>query len=112
MNLDFIFEHIPILKQLPDLSSSCRVFGTYPGFETITGIHINVIFQAFPHLRNKKRFIDKVKYKKNRKSKRTVPYNLKIITSFRNQNIDIICSAGNCMFKMLENKSLIYSNLT
>ena len=79
------------MKQLPDFSS-CLVFGTYPGFEIITGIYINVNFQEFPHLRNKKRFIDKVKYKKNRKSKRTVPYNLKIITSFRNQNIDIICT--------------------
>ena len=46
MNIDFIFEHIPILKQLPDFSS-CRVFGTYPGFETISGIHINVNFQVF-----------------------------------------------------------------
>ena len=60
MILDFIFEHIPILKQLLDFCS-CRVFGTYPGFETITGIHINVNFQAFPHLRNKKRFYNKVK---------------------------------------------------
>ena len=33
--LVFIFEHIPILKQLPHFSS-CRVFGTYNGFETIT----------------------------------------------------------------------------
>ena len=46
MILDFIFEHIPILKQLPDFSS-CRVFGTYPGFATINGFHINVNFQAF-----------------------------------------------------------------
>jgi len=36
MILDFIFEHIPISKQLPDFRS-CRVFGTDPGFETITG---------------------------------------------------------------------------
>ena len=45
MILDFIFERIPFLKQLPDFSS-CHVFGTYPGFETITGIHnhINVNF--------------------------------------------------------------------
>ena len=45
MILDFIFEHIPILRQLADFSS-CRVFGTYPGFEMITGIHINVSFLA------------------------------------------------------------------
>ena len=66
MILDFIFEHIPILKQLPDFSS-CRDFGTYPGFETITGIHINVNFPVYTHLRNKARFFDKVKYKQNRK---------------------------------------------
>ena len=30
MILVLIFEHIPILKQLPHFSS-CRVFGTYPG---------------------------------------------------------------------------------
>ena len=47
-------------------------------------------------------------------------YNLKIISAFRNQNINIICSynidltrnSGNCLFKMLENKSSIFSNLT
>ena len=39
-------EHILVLRQLPEFSS-CRVFGTYPGFETITGIHINVNFQVF-----------------------------------------------------------------
>jgi len=84
MNLDFIFEHIPILKQLLDFSSchnfetyilvlrqlldfsSCRIFGTYPGFETITGIHINVNFQVFTHLWNKTRFYDKVKYNKSK----------------------------------------------
>ena len=64
MILDLIFEHIPILKQLPDFSSY-RVFGTYPGFKTITGIHINVNFQVFTHLRNKTRLFDKVKYKQN-----------------------------------------------
>ena len=45
-------------------------------------------------------------------------YNLKIITALRNQNINIICSynmdltknAGNCLFKMLENKSSTFSN--
>ena len=66
MILDFIFERIPFLKQLPDFSS-CHVFGTYPGFETITGIQINVNFQAFRHLRNKTRCFDKVKYQQNRK---------------------------------------------
>ena len=45
MILDFIFEHIPILKQLPDFSS-CRVFETYPGFETITR------FQLMSRFRN------------------------------------------------------------
>jgi len=92
--LAFIFEHTPILKQLPDFSS-CRDFGTYPGFETITGIHINVNFQAFMHLRNKARFFDE---------------------ALRNQNIIIICSysikltrnAENCLFKMFENKSSIF----
>jgi len=67
MILDFIFEHIPVLKQLPDFSS-CRVFGTYPGFETITGIHITVNFQVFTHLRNRTRLFDKVKYKQNKKN--------------------------------------------
>ena len=41
-------------------------FRTYPGFETITRIHINVNFQAFTHLRNKTRFFDKVKYKQKK----------------------------------------------
>ena len=50
-------------------------------------------------------------------------YNLKIIkiiTALRTQNIYIICSynidltrnAGNCLFKMLENKPSIFFNLT
>ena len=51
MILVSIFEHIPILKQLPHFSS-CRVFGTYLGFETITRFQINVNFQAFTHVRN------------------------------------------------------------
>ena len=58
MILDFIFEHVHILKQLPDFSS-CRVFGTYPGFETITGIHSNV---NLLHLRTYVTKKDKVKY--------------------------------------------------
>jgi len=47
MNLDLIFEHIPILKQLPDFSS-CRVFGTYPGFETIAGFQLSRVFGTYP----------------------------------------------------------------
>ena len=35
MILDLVLEHIPILKQLPDFSSF-RVFGTYPGLETLS----------------------------------------------------------------------------
>ena len=62
MILDFIFEHILILKQLTDFSSS-RVFGTYPGLGTITRIHINVNGHAFTHLLNKTSFFDMVKYK-------------------------------------------------
>ena len=46
MILDFIFERILILKQLPDFSS-CRVFGTYPGFETILE---NISMLIFRHL--------------------------------------------------------------
>ena len=65
MILYFIFEHIPILRQLADFSS-CRVFGTYPGFKTITAIRINVNVYAFTHLRNKTRFFDKVETKKNK----------------------------------------------
>jgi len=41
-------------------------FCSYPGFETITRIHINVNFQVFAHFRNKPGFFDKVKYKQNR----------------------------------------------
>ena len=55
-----------ILKLLLHFSS-CRVIGTFPGFETITGIHIKVNFQAFSYLRNKTKFFDTVKYKQNRK---------------------------------------------
>ena len=66
MILAFIFEHIPILKQLPHFIT-CRVFEKYPRVETITRIHINVNIKAFAHLRNKTRFFDKVKYKQNRK---------------------------------------------
>ena len=76
MILVFIFENIPILKQLPHFIS-CRVFGTYSGFETINRIHINVNFQAFQHLSNETRFFDKVKYKQNRKQKILFFYNLK-----------------------------------
>ena len=76
MILDFIFEHIPILKHLPDFSS-CRVFGTYPGFETINGIHINVNFQAFTHLRNKTACFEKVKYKKIQNKNKSLFFNLK-----------------------------------
>ena len=52
----FIFEHIPTLKPLPHFSS-CRVFETYPDFETITRIHINVNFQDFTHFRHKTGFL-------------------------------------------------------
>ena len=45
--LVFIFEHIPIVKQLQHFNS-CRVFGTYPGSETITRIYINVNFNPIP----------------------------------------------------------------
>ena len=84
--LDFIFEHIPILKQLPYFSSS-RVFGTNPGFETITRIHINVNFQTFTHLRNKTRFFDKTK----RKIKTYCSFNnLITIKAVRNQIINIV----------------------
>jgi len=84
MILDFIFKRIPILKQLPDFSS-CHVFGTYPGFETITGNHINFNFCA-------QRFFDKVKYKKIENKNKLFFYNLKIIKALRNQNINIIYS--------------------
>ena len=52
MILVFIFQHIPIFKQLLHFSS-CHIFGTNLGFKTITRIHIN---QAFTKLRNKTRF--------------------------------------------------------
>ena len=46
-------------------------------------------------------------------------YNLKIITVFRNQNInscsyniDLTRNKVNCLFKTLENKSSLFSNLT
>jgi len=58
MILVFIITHIPILNQLLQFSS-CQVFGTFPGFQTITRIHINVNFQAFTHLRKKERFFYK-----------------------------------------------------
>ena len=102
------------LNIVPDLSS-CRDFGTYPGFETITGIHINVNFQAFTHLRNKTRFFDKVKYKQNRKQKVLVFYNLKIILASRNQNLILFCSynidltRNHCLFPMREIKSTLFS---
>ena len=52
MILDFIFEHIHILKQLPHFSL-CRVI------ETFTRIHNEV--NAFTHLRNKTRFLIRLK---------------------------------------------------
>ena len=99
--LVLIFEYITILKQLPHFSS-CRVFGTYPGFETITRIHINVKFQAFAHLRIKTRFFDKVKYKKQ-KTKILFFYDLKslwhreikILILFCSFNIDLTRNQGN-----------------
>ena len=48
MILDFILEHFETITGFQLMS--CRVFGTYPGFETITGIHINVNFQVLTHL--------------------------------------------------------------
>ena len=73
------------------------------------------------HLRNKTRFFDKVKNINKMENKNILLfYNLTIITALRNQIIHIICSynidltrnAGNCLFKMLENKSSIFSILT
>ena len=50
MILEFIFEHIPFLKQLPDFSS-CHVFGTYPDFETITTDFSSCrVFGTYPEL--------------------------------------------------------------
>ena len=111
MILDCIFEHFPILKQLPDFSSY-HVFWTYLGFETITGINVN----AFTHLRNKIIFFETLTKNKSK----LFFYNLKIIKALRNQNISIVGSynidltknAGNCLLKMLENKSSIFCILT
>ena len=110
----FYFRTYPYFETFTaDFSSSC-VFGTYRGFETINGIHINVDFQVFTHLWNKTRFFDKVKYVNKIENKNKLfYYDLKIITALRNQNIYNICSynidltrnAGNCLLKMLENKS-------
>jgi len=95
-----------------------RVFGTYSSFETITGILINVNFLAFTLLRTKTRYIQN-KNKIENKNKLFF-YNLKYITSLKNQNINIICSynvdltrnAENGLLKRLENKLSIFSNLT
>ena len=86
MILDFIFEHIPFLKQIPHFSS-CRVFETYPGFETITRIHINVNFQVFKHLRHKTRFFDKIKY--TQKGKKQTICSFIIIKLLRHSEIKI-----------------------
>ena len=67
--------------RLPSPTRSCRVFITYPGFETITRIHINVNFLAFTHLRNKTRIFDKVKLKQNRKQKILFFFSSKIIVT-------------------------------
>ena len=84
MILVFIFEHIPILKQLPDFSS-CRVFGTYPGFETITRIYINVNFQF------------------------SCIYKIKILLLFCPYKIDLTRNSGNGLFRMREIKSTLFS---
>ena len=107
MILDFIFEHIPISKQLPvsthvAFSEHILVLRQLPGFISMS------ILKVFTHIKqNKIFFINKI-------GKKLFFYNLKFITAFRNQNINIIRSynAGNCSFKMLENKSFIFSNLT
>ena len=57
-------------------------FGTYPGFKTITRIHINVKFQAFT------RFFGKVTEKKL--ENKNILFFYGILTAFRNQNISVI----------------------
>ena len=72
MIIVFISEHISILKQLLHFSS-CHVFEIYPGFETITRIHINVNVQVFMHLRSKTRYFDKGKKNKIENKKHILP---------------------------------------
>ena len=64
MILDFIFEHIPFLKQLPDFSS-CRVFGTYPGFELV--LRQLPEFMSISIFKPLRPYVTKVKNKQNRK---------------------------------------------
>ena len=92
MILVFILEYISILKQLPHFSSFL-VFGTYPKFETITRVHVNVNFQAFNQLRNKPIFFDKVKYKQNRNNYYNTVILVRSIVKFLDRNflfIDLI----------------------
>ena len=108
MKLGLIFEYI--LKQLQHFSS-CLVFGTYPGFETITRIHINVNFQTFTHFSQKIRFLSG-KILTNRKQKTLFFNNFNLKKSMSNifcsYNIDITRNPGNCLFKMREIKSTLF----
>ena len=91
MVLNFIFEHIPILKQLPHFSSY-RVFGTYPSFETITGMSI------FKHLRTFETKQDLMKFLNINKIENKTTlflYNFKIITALKIQILILFCSYNN-----------------
>ena len=96
--------YTPILKQLPDFSS-CRVFETYPGFETINGIHINANFQDMLHT-----YVTKGKYKQieNKNAlfffvKKILRHcEIKILILLSSCNVDFTINAGNCLFKMQE----------
>ena len=115
-------------------------FRTYLYFETITGFQLDVAeyilvlrqlqefvsMSIFKHLRTfvtNQDFMIRWNINKIENINKLFFYNLKIIkiiTALRTQNIYIICSynidltrnAGNCLFKMVGNKSSIFSNLT
>ena len=82
-----------------------------PGFETITGIHINVNFQVFTHF-TKQDFL--IRWNINKIENKNILFfcTQKNITPLRNQNINSDCSCNLDLTRNTETKSTLVSYLT
>ena len=137
MSINVNFKQIKMWWEIVFDDSWWYHFRTYPYFETNTGfqlisryVNISCFWDNYwNYYKCHCQFLSiyaltyqnkKEKYSQNRNKNKLLLNNLKISTALRNQIINIICSYNidltrnveNCLFKILENKSMIFSNFT